>query len=101
MRIFGSGSLHLARMASGQFDLYFKLLRTNYWDYAPGALLVKEAGGMVTDLNGKRFTKHSDDFVASNGKRHQEFLDILNNAYNEIVLSFTNFLSKTVRSPYK
>lgn len=80
VRIFGSGSLHLARIVLGQSDLYFKLLRTNYWDYAPGALLIKEAGGMVTDLNGEEYTKHSNSFVASNGKRHQEFLDILNNA---------------------
>lgn len=80
VRICGSGSLHFTRMASGSIDLYFKLLRCNYWDYAPGALLIKEAGGMVTDLKGEKYTKHSKNFVASNGKLHQEFLDILNNA---------------------
>jgi len=82
-RICGSGSLHLTRMASGSIDIYFKLLRCNYWDYAPGALLVKEAGGMVTDLNGEKYTKQSNNFVATNGKLHQEFLDILNNAIQE------------------
>lgn len=80
IRKFGSSSMHLASIASGIVDLCFKVGNPHYWDYAPGALLVKEAGGMVTDLKGEKYTKHSNNFVASNGKKHQEFLDILNNA---------------------
>jgi len=40
VRMLGSGSFQLAKMAEGGIDLYFKLLRTNYWDYAPGTLLI-------------------------------------------------------------
>jgi len=80
VRILGSGSLQLARMAAGQVDMYFKLLRTNYWDDAPGVLMVREAGGVVTDIDGNEYKRGATSLVASNGKRHQEFLDILNNA---------------------
>ena len=84
IRMFGSGSLELSKIAAGQLDIYFKLLRAHYWDYAPGILLVEEAGGMATDLAGDKFTKHSNFCVVSNGKKHQELLDILNKELNEV-----------------
>ena len=76
--IFGSGALHLARLASGKIDFYYKT-KFNCWDYAAGTLLVKEAGGKVTDFAGNEITKTSRDIVASNGKMHKEILRLLNN----------------------
>ena len=56
IRIFGSGALHLARIASGKIDSYYKT-KFNYWDYAAGFLLVQEAGGVVTDFQGNKISK--------------------------------------------
>jgi myo-inositol-1(or 4)-monophosphatase len=73
VRIFGSGALHLAKVASGKVDIYYKM-KFNYWDYAAGLLLVQEAGGKVTDFNGETIKKSSKDIIASNGKIHGTIL---------------------------
>jgi len=70
IRIFGSGALHLARLAEGQIDVYFKP-RFNYWDYAAGVLLVKEACGTVTDFAGNDITRDSKEIIATNGLLHE------------------------------
>ncbi|MAF13776.1 MAG: inositol monophosphatase [Parcubacteria group bacterium] len=77
IRMFGSVALHLAKVAAGKTDIYFNK-RSNYWDYAAGIVLVREAGGMVTDFNGNEVTKSSKDIIASNGKIHQTILKSLN-----------------------
>ena len=77
IRIFGSGALHLAKIAFGNIDIYYKT-KANYWDYASGALLVKEAGGIVTDFQGNKFSRTSKGIVASNGKTHTKILKMLN-----------------------
>ena len=76
VRILGSGALHLARLAEGQLDGYFKM-RSNFWDYAAGVLLVTEAGGRVTDVAGKAFGCDSREIVASNGRVHEALLKAL------------------------
>lgn len=48
----GSAALDLCAIAAGRAELYFELL-ISPWDYAAGYLLVKEAGGLVTDIDGK------------------------------------------------
>lgn len=47
----GSAALDLCAIAAGRAELYFELL-ISPWDYAAGYLLVKEAGGLVTDIDG-------------------------------------------------
>jgi myo-inositol-1(or 4)-monophosphatase len=47
----GAAALDLAWVASGVFDGFFEL-SLNAWDVAAGALLIEEAGGVVTDWNG-------------------------------------------------
>lgn len=74
IRIFGSGALHLAKVAAGKLDIYYKV-KFNYWDYAAGTLLIKEAGGVVTDLEGNEITKTSKSILATNGKKHEAILD--------------------------
>ncbi len=76
VRIFGTGALHLARLAEGHIDLYYKT-KFNYWDYAAGTLLIHEAGGRVTDFDGKPITRESRNIVASNDKAHGRFLAML------------------------
>lgn len=49
----------------------------NLWDVAAGTLLVREAGGKVTDFQGKEWNLKSRDIVASNGKIHRQILKVL------------------------
>ena len=51
IRRMGSAALDLAYVASGRFEGFFEF-NLNPWDVAAGALLVKEAGGIVTDFKG-------------------------------------------------
>ncbi|MGH9340744.1 MAG: 3'(2'),5'-bisphosphate nucleotidase [Acidobacteriota bacterium] len=76
-----------ALLAAGLGDLLFKLLsRSNYiqkiWDHAPGSLIVEEAGGQVTDLEGKeldfaagRTLARNNGVLASNGHLHAAALE--------------------------
>ncbi len=72
-RIFGSSALHLAKIAEGKTDIYMKSV-FNYWDIAAGHVLITEAGGKVTDLNGRIVTKDSIGIIASNGRVHSEYV---------------------------
>jgi myo-inositol-1(or 4)-monophosphatase len=47
----GSAALDLAYVAAGRYDMFFEY-RLSPWDFAAGALLIKEAGGIVTDMTG-------------------------------------------------
>jgi myo-inositol-1(or 4)-monophosphatase len=76
VRIFGSASLHLARIAQSQFDFYFKS-RFNYWDVAAGVLIVQEAGGVVTDMEGRQLTRESKTILVSNSEIHVKALKLL------------------------
>lgn len=79
VRIFGSSALHLARIAAGEIDAYYKI-DCNYWDNAAGIFILRQAGGMVTDLNGADISSKSDTIVATNGSVHEELLKLLNPA---------------------
>lgn len=76
VRTFGSGALHMALVASGKIDAYYKM-GFHYWDYAAGAILVSEAGGKVTDLQGKPILEKSSSILASNNKAHGQILSLL------------------------
>ena len=52
MRRFGSASLDLAWTAAGRFDAFWER-NLKPWDIAAGILLVREAGGVVTDMDGR------------------------------------------------
>lgn len=51
----GSAALDLCAVAAGRAELFFEL-RLSPWDYAAGSLLVEEAGGVVTTVEGKQIT---------------------------------------------
>ncbi|MSQ40452.1 MAG: inositol monophosphatase [Dehalococcoidia bacterium] len=73
IRILGSAALGLAYVASGRIDLYFHHLLSP-WDIASGILLVREAGGVITDKDGKPATHASESIVAANPALHADFL---------------------------
>jgi myo-inositol-1(or 4)-monophosphatase len=72
----GSAALDLSYVAAGRFDGFWEL-RLNPWDVAAGALLVMEAGGTVTDLEGRPLRLSGPRIVASNGLIHGEMLRVL------------------------
>lgn len=69
----GSAALDLACVASGRFDGFWERGLSS-WDIAAGLLLVQEAGGKVTDYQGKSATLESRSITASNGRLHNELL---------------------------
>ncbi|MFH1445268.1 MAG: inositol monophosphatase family protein [Nanoarchaeota archaeon] len=76
-RQLGSGGLDLAYLASGRNDV---VLRPDIvsWDVIPGIILVREAGGKVTDWKGNEWIMDSPNLLATNGtKMHQEVMSLL------------------------
>jgi myo-inositol-1(or 4)-monophosphatase len=72
----GSAALNLCYIAAGRLEGYWER-GISPWDVSAGAVIVTEAGGMVTDMRGGTF--HSDDreILASNGRLHRDLLDII------------------------
>tara|TARA_B100000575_G_scaffold283879_1_gene277217 strand:- start:2397 stop:3173 length:777 start_codon:yes stop_codon:yes gene_type:complete len=73
IRRLGSASIDLAFVASGKLDGFWEK-NLNLWDIASGILLVKEAGGRITDLNGKDWSTKCKDVLASNTKIHNDLI---------------------------
>ncbi|MBI4377465.1 MAG: inositol monophosphatase [Nitrospinae bacterium] len=73
----GSAVLDLCYLAAGRFDGFWEL-KLRPWDMAASSLIVKEAGGMITDFRGGEFSIYKGDTLASNGLIHQDMIDILN-----------------------
>jgi myo-inositol-1(or 4)-monophosphatase len=77
IRRLGSAALDLAYVAAGRFDAYWEL-EVYPWDWAAGIILVREAGGRVTDLDGRdSLSLGSASLLASNGLVHEEMLTAL------------------------
>jgi myo-inositol-1(or 4)-monophosphatase len=80
-RRLGSAALDLAYVAAGRLDGYWEQ-QLNPWDAMAGLLLVREAGGTVTDYTGTPNPQHRDRgrYVASNGLIHEAMLRLLQSA---------------------
>jgi len=76
VRRLGSAALDLCYVACGRFDGFWEI-KLKPWDLAAGVLIVKEAGGRVTDLYGREFELSSPDVVASNNLIHKSMLEII------------------------
>ncbi|MBI3821011.1 MAG: inositol monophosphatase [Planctomycetes bacterium] len=70
LRRLGSAALDLAFVACGRFDAYWELNLERH-DVAAGALIVREAGGRVTDLSGGDAWKSGRSILATNGELHE------------------------------
>lgn len=76
LRRAGAAALDLAWVASGVFDGFFEL-GLGPWDVAAGGLLIREAGGVVTDWDGDEQTwLESGDVVAGPPEGHERLLDL-------------------------
>ena len=76
LRRLGSAELDLCLTAAGNCDGFWEMYLQPY-DVAAGALLVREAGGRVTDLEGGGDWLHGGQILASNGHLHDEVLRII------------------------
>jgi len=72
----GSAALDLCFVACGRMDGYWEL-GLKPWDIAAGSLIVTEAGGKVTDFDGKEINTEGSRIIASNGRVHEEMIQIL------------------------
>jgi myo-inositol-1(or 4)-monophosphatase len=79
LRRLGAAALDLAYVAAGRFDAYWER-GTKSWDVAAGALLVREAGGFVSDADGREGYLESGSICAGNEAMHRAVLDILRRA---------------------
>jgi len=75
LRRIGSAATDLAYVACGRFDGFFEY-NLNSWDVAAGIVIVKEAGGYVSDFKGQNDCVFGREIVAG-GKVHQELLDVI------------------------
>ncbi|WP_228244003.1 inositol monophosphatase family protein [Porphyrobacter sp. GA68] len=71
IRRFGSAALDLAWVAAGRFDAFWES-DLSIWDTAAGCLLVREAGGFVTDYRGRSQPVHYEQVLAGNDKLHSK-----------------------------
>jgi len=77
-RQLGAAAVEMGFVACGRTDCII-IPGAHPWDVGPGTLLVREAGGKVTDFAGADWNLKSKDMVASNGKIHQQLLKLLKN----------------------
>jgi myo-inositol-1(or 4)-monophosphatase len=73
IRNFGAASYGLVLVAAGKADA-FVIMSTNEWDIAAGFLIIEEAGGIITNDQGKKYTFNDKSFVAANKKIHKKIL---------------------------
>ena len=76
VRRLGSAALDLCYVAAGRFDGFWEQ-HLKPWDVAAGALIVSEAGGRVTGMDGSPFDPTAAHLVASNGALHDRLLDVI------------------------
>ena len=72
----GSASTDLAWLAAGRFDGFWEA-RLSPWDVAPGALLIREAGGTITDFGGAAGHVWNGQVIAGNETIHGQLLKII------------------------
>jgi myo-inositol-1(or 4)-monophosphatase len=74
----GSAALDLCNVAAGRLDGFWEL-KLNPWDCAAGYLMVREAGGTVTNYRGQPGSIYDGEVIASNGLIHSEMINVLTN----------------------
>jgi myo-inositol-1(or 4)-monophosphatase len=76
IRRFGSAALDLAWVAAGRYDAFWEH-GLKPWDLAAGILMVREAGGVVTDLDGRDRVLQTGDVLVANETLHPKLLKLL------------------------
>ena len=81
IRRLGSAAADLAYVACGRFEAFYEY-GLNSWDVAGGSLIVKEAGGKVTDFSGENNFIFGQEIIATNTLITDEFLKIIKQKFN-------------------
>ena len=76
IRKLGSAALDMAYIAAGRCDGLWQR-NLNYWDIAAGIILIKEAGGFVTDFNGNDTYIENKTILATNSRINKEMIEVL------------------------
>ena len=76
IRKMGSAALDMAYVASGRCDGFWQR-NLNYWDVAAGIIIVKEAGGFVTDFNGEGKYIENKTILVANSKINEQMIEVL------------------------
>jgi len=76
LRIHGVAVYNNILVAEGKAGLNIDF-ESHSWDHSAVLLMVEEAGGKVTDLNGKKWSPNTKSYLASNGKVHNKVLNVL------------------------
>ncbi|OYW55670.1 MAG: inositol monophosphatase [Azorhizobium sp. 32-67-21] len=79
LRRTGAASLDLAWVASGRFDAFWER-DLSPWDMAAGMIMIREAGGYVSDLDGGDKVLEKGDVIAGNEEMHRDLLALLRSA---------------------
>lgn len=76
IRRWGAAALDLAYVAAGRYDGFWERGLAP-WDYAAGAILVREAGGYVSEMNGKSLVIGAPSILATNNAIHSDLMKLL------------------------
>ena len=76
VRRLGAAALDLCYVAAGRLDAYYEK-GLHAWDVAAGSLILKEAGGRITDYRGREIDLEGREIVASNGLLHPLLLEVI------------------------
>jgi myo-inositol-1(or 4)-monophosphatase len=76
VRRLGSAAIDLCYVAAGRLDGFWEQ-KLNPWDLSAGALIVQEAGGVATAVDGSPFESRKGNVIASNGRIHQQMVDVI------------------------
>ena len=86
-KMLGSAALALVYIAEGKLDAYWAQAFLGPWDYAAGALILRECGGFVSNWDPETFIslEKKDHVFATNGVSHKEFVELVKDKYIEKV----------------
>lgn len=87
IRRLGSAALDLAYVASGKLEAYYES-SLNRWDLSAGSLIVKEAGGVVSDFKAEQEHLESGNIIASNPHIYNEILPPIKTGLAQIYPAF-------------
>lgn len=77
VRRLGSAAIDLCWVAAGRFDGFYEH-KLSAWDSAAGFIIVEEAGGKVTDLQGSYYNPYQPGLIATNGLIHDDVVRVVN-----------------------
>lgn len=89
VRRLGAAAVDLCHVACGNVEGYWEF-DIKPWDIAAGVLLVQEAGGIVTKMDGSNYSIHNPQILATNGKIHDSMVNITRPAIEELVSQSVN-----------